>query len=144
MQLIIGGAYSGKRKIVKDQYDGLGLSWVSSYEDISIDSWKDRWQQDTHLVLEGWENWLREDVRSSTFLKALRERYNQMFRSFMKEETSRKKQVILIMVEMGKGIVPIEEENRRIRDLAGWIQQDAVSLSEEVHYVWHGLSQRVK
>lgn len=144
MQVIIGGAYSGKRKIVKGQFDGFGLTWLSSYEEMMIDSWKDRWQQDTHLILEGWENWLREDVRTSDSLNTLRERYNEMFREMLDGEASRKKQVILIMLEVGKGIVPKEVEDRRLRDLAGWIQQDAILLSEEVHYVWHGLSRRIK
>lgn len=144
MQLIIGGAYSGKRAIVNNQFDAIDLSWLSSYEKSSISSWKEAWQQDTHLVLEGWENWLREDVRSSTSLKDLRKRYNQMFRELIKEERLRDKHVMLIMLEMGKGIVPLQAEDRRLRDLAGWLQQDAASLSEEVLYVWHGLSRRMK
>lgn len=144
MHLIIGGAYSGKRKIVKDQFAGFGLSWLSSYEESSIDSWKDEWLEDTCLVLEGWENWLREDVRSSTSLKALREKYNQLLRNILFEESRRNKHVILVMLEMGKGIVPVQAEDRRLRDLAGWIQQDAALLSEDVIYVWHGLSRRIK
>lgn len=144
MQLIIGGAYSGKRKIVKDQFDDFGFSWLSSYDEASIGSWKDEWQKDTHLVLEGWENWLRGDVRLSIPLKDLREKYNQMFRIFLDEETLRNTQVILIMLEMGKGIVPIEAEERQLRDLAGWIQQDAALLAENVSYVWHGLSRQMK
>lgn len=63
-----------------------------------------------------------------------------MFREMLDGEASRNKQVILIMLEMGKGIVPKEAEDCQLRDLAGWIQQDAVSLSKEVHYVWHGVS----
>ncbi|WP_280770265.1 bifunctional adenosylcobinamide kinase/adenosylcobinamide-phosphate guanylyltransferase [Salipaludibacillus daqingensis] len=145
MQLIIGGAYSGKRKLVRNQYNNkVDLSWLSSYESSTLGRWREVWQQDHHLVIEGWETWLCEDVRSITSLSDLRQKYNKMFKELINEETIRNKQVILIMLEMGKGIVPVEGEDRRMRDLAGWIQQDAASLSTDVFYVWHGLSRRMK
>ncbi|WP_416148846.1 bifunctional adenosylcobinamide kinase/adenosylcobinamide-phosphate guanylyltransferase [Salipaludibacillus sp. HK11] len=148
MQLVIGGAFAGKRKIVKDQFDDVGLSWLSSYDGETLDSWRDFWNgQNTFLVVEGWENWLREDLRSmakSEPLTDIREKYRLMFRDFIEEESRKNKQVILIMLEMGKGIVPIAAEDRLLRDLAGWIQQDAAALSDEVVYVWHGLSRRMK
>ena len=48
------------------------------------------------------------------------------------------------MLEMGKGIVPLQKKDRRLRDIIGWIAQDAAQLSDQVVYVWNGLSRSLK
>ncbi|UOK56224.1 bifunctional adenosylcobinamide kinase/adenosylcobinamide-phosphate guanylyltransferase [Bacillus sp. OVS6] len=48
------------------------------------------------------------------------------------------------MLETGKGIVPISAEERRMRDLLGWIQQDAAALCNDVYHVWHGMARKIK
>ncbi|PYZ92316.1 hypothetical protein CR194_15900 [Salipaludibacillus keqinensis] len=142
MQLIIGGAFSGKRKIVKNLSGNV--SWISSYEQQSLSNWEKVWEIDSNLVLEGWENWLRTEIQSGRSIAAIRQQMNTLFAELKAEEKRRDQQVILIMLEMGRGIVPLEEENRQLRDLTGWIQQDAAEISEKVIYVWHGLTRVMK
>ena len=48
-------------------------------------------------------------------------------------------QAVLILLEMGRGIVPLGLENRRLRDLNGWLAQDTAARCERVWYVWNGL-----
>ncbi|MCE7791612.1 bifunctional adenosylcobinamide kinase/adenosylcobinamide-phosphate guanylyltransferase [Salipaludibacillus sp. CUR1] len=148
MQLVTGGAFSGKRRIVKELFkeDPRELSWLSSYNDDSLDNWLHVWQPGEGLVLEGWENWLREDIRlgEASQMDTLRRKYYKLLTDLVREEEFRGVRVCLIMLEMGKGIVPAEAEDRALRDLHGWLQQDAARLSEEVYYVWHGLSRRLK
>jgi adenosylcobinamide kinase / adenosylcobinamide-phosphate guanylyltransferase len=148
MQLVTGGAFSGKRRIVKELYkeNPQELSWLSSYNDEILDNWADVWQPGTALILEGWENWLREDIRcgEGSQMDRLRRKYHKHLTDLMREEERNGGKACLIMLEMGKGIVPAESEDRALRDLHGWLQQDAAKLSSEVYYVWHGLSRRLK
>ena len=59
MQVFIGGAFSGKRKIVRAFHPGE-LSWVTSYYNHDFTDWKSYWEKDTPIVLEGWEKWITE------------------------------------------------------------------------------------
>ncbi|SER83349.1 bifunctional adenosylcobinamide kinase/adenosylcobinamide-phosphate guanylyltransferase [Salipaludibacillus aurantiacus] len=148
MQLVTGGAFSGKRRIVKELFNegSQELSWLSSYNDDRLDNWLHVWQPGAGLVFEGWENWLLEDLRcgEASQLDKLRRKYSKLLTDLVREEERHGGKACLIMLEMGKGIVPAEAEDRALRDLHGWLQQDAAKLSREVYYVWHGLSRRLK
>ena len=51
MQLVIGGAFSGKRKVVKETNGAC--SWVSAYQGDRIEDWESHWLHGTTLVIEG-------------------------------------------------------------------------------------------
>lgn len=134
MHLIIGGAYSGKRAYVKSKWPHA--AWITAYSGDSFLDWKEA--DDGRLVLEGFEQWMeKEDL---TDINAIRLRY----RGFLNELMVRKQETIIIMLEVGKGIVPVSENERRLRDVIGWIQQDAAAICTDVHSVWHGLVKKVK
>ncbi|MGJ9385647.1 bifunctional adenosylcobinamide kinase/adenosylcobinamide-phosphate guanylyltransferase [Salipaludibacillus sp. CF4.18] len=141
MQLYIGGSYAGKRIAVNKRYENS--SWLSSYNGNLLLDWKSTWLRNTHLVIEGWEYWLKESIHS-TEIDKIRQQYKLLFQEILEEEAKRDETVILIMLEIGKGIVPINETDRKLRDVAGWIQQDAAEAAKEVFYVWHGLEKRLK
>ncbi|WP_078433954.1 bifunctional adenosylcobinamide kinase/adenosylcobinamide-phosphate guanylyltransferase [Metabacillus halosaccharovorans] len=142
MQLVLGGAFAGKRKIVKDKQQTF--SWVSSYSDGVVWDWKSVWLTDTTLVLEGWEKWILQEIKNNDSNDQIRHKFKELFHCLLEEENKRNSDIVLIMLEMGKGIVPLEKEERRLRDIAGWIAQDAAKLSEQVEYVWNGLSKKIK
>ncbi|MFT4415025.1 bifunctional adenosylcobinamide kinase/adenosylcobinamide-phosphate guanylyltransferase [Fredinandcohnia humi] len=142
MQLIIGGAFSGKRKIVKGKYETC--SWISAYNGDSIMDWKTKWEHGTTLVMEGWEKWIAAELPNSENNDDIRRNFNSLFMEFLAQEHKRKNHIVLIMLEVGKGIVPLYKDDRRLRDLMGWVSQDAARLSMEVEFVWNGLSKRVK
>lgn len=142
MQLVLGGAFTGKRKVVKEKHQAI--SWLSSYHKGELWDWKSKWSKDTTLVLEGWEKWILHEVRNNESNDEIRDKFKRLFHSFVQEEKKRNSSIVLIMLEIGKGIVPLEREERRLRDIAGWIAQDAAQLSEQVEIVWNGLSKRLK
>ncbi|MCM3439484.1 bifunctional adenosylcobinamide kinase/adenosylcobinamide-phosphate guanylyltransferase [Metabacillus halosaccharovorans] len=142
MQLVLGGAFAGKRKIVKEKQQTF--SWVSSYEDGIIWDWKSVWLSDTTLVLEGWEKWILQEIKNNESNNQIRHKFKDLFHCFLEEENQRNSDIIIIMLEMGKGIVPLEKEERRLRDIAGRVAQDAAKLSSQVEYVWNGLSKKLK
>lgn len=138
MLLVVGGAYAGKRSIVRQK---VQLStWLSAYTGDSKDDWNIKWESSTALVLEGWEKWVEAALKQDVTLDELREQFGLLFRTLSIEEKKRGDQVVLIMLEIGRGIVPINAEERKVRDVAGWLLQDATAQAHEVIYVWHGLS----
>lgn len=142
MQLVLGGAFTGKRNIVKEKHQAT--SWISSYYDGDLWDWKTSWSKDTTLVLEGWENWILHELKMTESNNEIRNKFKNIFHCLIEEEKNRKNPVVLIMLEIGKGIVPLERDERRLRDIAGWVAQDAAQLSEQVQIVWNGLSKRLK
>ncbi|MBS4215101.1 MULTISPECIES: bifunctional adenosylcobinamide kinase/adenosylcobinamide-phosphate guanylyltransferase [Neobacillus] len=142
MQLVIGGAFSGKRKVVKAN-NGT-FSWVSAYEGDRVGDWEAKWENGSTLVMEGWEKWIASELQNDENNDEIRRGFKTIFKTLLKEEKNRNNRIVLIMLEVGKGIVPLHKDERRLRDLAGWIAQDAVSVSDEVDFVWNGLSKRLK
>lgn len=69
------------------------------------------------IWLELWLDWERRDQRSALFL---------------------------IGTDVGKGIVPMEKEDRLFRDLVGWCYQDTASKAKRVDVIWYGLHEQIK
>jgi len=142
VQLVIGGAFSGKRKLVKKTHERC--SWVSAYEGDHVKEWKTKWRTETTLVVEGWEKWIAAMLSEHKSNGYIRRECTAFLQTMMAEEETRNDSIVLIMIEMGRGIVPVNKDERRLRDIAGWVAQDAAQLSEQVYYVWNGLSKRLK
>jgi adenosylcobinamide kinase/adenosylcobinamide-phosphate guanylyltransferase len=142
MQLVIGGAFSGKRKVVTGR-NGI-CSWVSAYEGDRVEDWETKWVKGTTLVIEGWEKWIASRLKNSENNDYIRIEFKALFQTLLEEEQKRNNKIVLIMLEIGKGIVPLQKDDRSLRDIAGWIAQDAAHLSDKVDYVWNGLSRRLK
>lgn len=112
MQLVIGGAFSGKRKIVKET--NVLCSWVSAYQGDRLEDWETHWLHGTTLVIEGWEKWIADELTTSENNDDIRSVYKVLFQTLLEEEQRRKSKIVLIILEMGKGIVPLQ---RRIEGL---------------------------
>ena len=52
--------------------------------------------------------------------------------------------VILVSNEVGQGIVPLGEINRRFVDESGWLHQDIAEIADEVFFVVAGIAQTLK
>ncbi|EPC00532.1 hypothetical protein L861_06215 [Litchfieldella anticariensis FP35 = DSM 16096] len=138
MQLFIGGAYAGKRTAVRERFDSP--FWCSAYDGKGLDEWRSAIGTEHCLVLEGWEEWLKTELASEPDDDRVRERMRGELESIRAQEDVHGLQVVLIMLEMGRGIVPLDVGDRRLRDLAGWLAQDAATHCEHVWYVWNGLA----
>jgi adenosyl cobinamide kinase/adenosyl cobinamide phosphate guanylyltransferase len=54
------------------------------------------------------------------------------------------RQLVVIGSDITKGIVPIDKEDRKWRDMTGWVYQDIVKKSERVDLIWYGINQQLK
>ncbi|WP_088034508.1 bifunctional adenosylcobinamide kinase/adenosylcobinamide-phosphate guanylyltransferase [Evansella clarkii] len=142
MQLVTGGACSGKRKLVKHEYGRC--SWITAYEGKEMKDWLHNWKEGTVLVLEGWEKWIACELEKNADDFAVRQLFTRLIKDICEEEKSRDSTAVIIMNEMGRGIVPVSPSERRLRDLAGWILQDTAEKAEKVTYVWSGLAKQIK
>jgi adenosylcobinamide kinase / adenosylcobinamide-phosphate guanylyltransferase len=143
MQLVVGGAYSGKRKFVKGEFPDC--QWLSAYENESLTQWKQIYEAgDSPIVLEGWEAWIRQVWEQTKELDFVKKYFETIIDEMQWMEEERKQSFVLIMLEMGRGVVPIDRNERAWRDLSGWVSQMAAAKSETVHYCWHGLSRQLK
>lgn len=142
MQLVVGGAYSGKRKLVKEKFPIN--QWYSAYQYQSLARWKEKYGANSPFVVEGWEVWIRQEWEEKQDLEPIRMYFESIIADMQVMENNREQPVVLVMMEVGRGIVPMDKNDRAWRDLCGWVLQCAAACSEEVHYCWHGLSRRLK
>ncbi|MFC3283459.1 bifunctional adenosylcobinamide kinase/adenosylcobinamide-phosphate guanylyltransferase [Litchfieldella rifensis] len=138
MQLFIGGAYAGKRAAIRERL--TSPQWHSAYDGEGLEAWRIKVAAGRCLVLEGWEEWLRAELASEPDDDRVRQCMVDELESIQHAESVHGMQIVLIMLEMGRGIVPLAAEDRRWRDLAGWLAQDAAARCERVWHVWNGLA----
>lgn len=133
MHVVIGGAYSGKRQFVRENWESIQL--ISAYE-------KKHWDEsvtEAVVAYEGFEVWVGQLLDNGKSNDEIINWFKQWLNELANQDN-----VILIMLEIGKGIVPMEEKNRRLRDIVGWIQQEAVRQADKVTSIWHGLAKTMK
>lgn len=142
MHFVTGGAFNGKSKWVREQYqlEDLEHTWISAYKGEEIPDFNSK----KIIVLEGIEVWIREVTRSIP-ADASREKWQSLVREWMKwESKDQERKLVLIGNDISKGIVPIAPEDRLWRDGTGWVYQDLVSVAERVDVIWYGISQKLK
>lgn len=142
LQLVVGGAYSGKRKLVRDQHDAI--IWHSAYNDDQLTNWKVKYTGSAMIVLEGWEEWIKTELSTYSTIDEVKRNFYLLIDEICELEKMYGKPVIFIMLEMGRGIVPLKEEERILRDVAGWVLQYAANKADTVQYCWHGLVKKIK
>ncbi|MFC4736089.1 bifunctional adenosylcobinamide kinase/adenosylcobinamide-phosphate guanylyltransferase [Bacillus daqingensis] len=121
MHIIIGGAYAGKREHADRSYPEA--EWINA-------GGKRPPKADVTIVT-GCSAWLRSGHTSADVIDWL-------------ETLSDQTCVVVIIEEMGNGIVPADAGDRRLRDENGRLAQKLVKAAETVDYVWHGLVKRKK
>lgn len=143
MQIVIGGAYNGKRKWVKEKIKDLdSKSWFDLKKDnkeIDLNKIKE-----LKLVFSGIEEWTKGFLENKTMDEArdIAREWIQTLILWESEKESR--QIILIANDISKGIVPIEKEDREWRDLTGWFYQDLFKEAERVDEIWYGIPRQLK
>ncbi|WP_048305922.1 bifunctional adenosylcobinamide kinase/adenosylcobinamide-phosphate guanylyltransferase [Halomonas sp. PR-M31] len=142
MQLFIGGACAGKRDAVSKRYPTA--HWHRLDAGAPLDGWRGSAVSSLPLVVTGWTAWLEAALDNEPNDDRLRERLAAALDKLVAVERKGGPTVVLILPEMGRGIVPMSPLKRRLRDLAGWLAQDATERAEAVWYVRHGLVKRLK
>ncbi|MDI7740841.1 bifunctional adenosylcobinamide kinase/adenosylcobinamide-phosphate guanylyltransferase [Lysinibacillus fusiformis] len=135
MQVVIGGAYNGKRKFVKEVllknisgnqhfFEGeLPAKGIFSKEDfLIIGNFEKIMLQKVHLD---------EDVISEIIFEEIA-LLNQQAR------------LICVCTDIGRGVVPLLKEERKIRDACGRLYQKLFAESESVVRIWYGIPEVLK
>jgi adenosylcobinamide kinase / adenosylcobinamide-phosphate guanylyltransferase len=131
MHVIIGGAYNGKRKYVLEQ---LGDSRYTIYEgEIPTGTFS----KEEHVIISDFEKLVLAN-REHDELKNAEMIVQQLKR--LQQQTH----VICICRDIGRGIVPIEREQRFIRDACGRVYQQLFKEAETVTRIWYGIPEVIK
>ncbi|WP_203248419.1 bifunctional adenosylcobinamide kinase/adenosylcobinamide-phosphate guanylyltransferase [Sporosarcina beigongshangi] len=128
MHVIIGGAHNGKRDYVNAMLASRKIEWLEG----SILS--DRQQLDTNqvIVVAGIEKWLAETKLSEA------DAIDYVLAIVAGREA------IVILTDIGRGIVPIDAQHRKLRDACGRLYQRLMAEADEVTRIWYGLAQTLK
>jgi len=131
MQAIIGGAYNGKRKFVREQ---LGEHLAFFFEGEIPEG---PFTKEEYVVIGGFEKFISQYNELSED-----EIVEELMKKLMKlDETTN---LICICTDIGRGIVPLSKEERHLRDTCGRLYQRIFEKSEKVIRVWYGIPELLK
>jgi adenosylcobinamide kinase / adenosylcobinamide-phosphate guanylyltransferase len=144
LHFVTGGAFNGKRAWVKKIYDADDKAvWISAYEDCQLPTDLTKMNQRV-LIFEGIEMWLKGLLEQYDINK-VREIWNVCLDHWLAwEKAGNSRHVVVIGTDITKGIVPVESENRRWRDAAGWAYQDTAAKATRVDVIWYGINYTMK
>lgn len=132
MHVIIGGAHNGKRAYVEKLLAGKAHHWVDCEADCKALSGLSNEPVENLLVIEHIECWLSETDLSET--EAIR-----FILEFINDRN-----VIVVLTDIGRGIVPMDADKRALRDACGRLYQALIAQADEVTRIWYGLAQSLK
>ncbi len=144
MHFVTGGAFNGKSNWVKDFYqlEDTPHLWLSAYRGAELPAGIGEWEKKDVVVLEGIELWLKSMSGRSLDVREQWQTFLQAWKSW--ERGAEGRMLILIGSDITKGIVPIDAEERKWRDAAGWAFQDTAAAADQVDLVWYGIRQKLK
>jgi adenosylcobinamide kinase / adenosylcobinamide-phosphate guanylyltransferase len=135
MQFITGGTFNGKSKWLKEN-DDRPKEWLKLFHAVSRPQ---PGEYDGTVVLEGLEYLILTEIRTGRNTDEIRNDFLSLFLEWKSWEGTSSNEVIWIGSDITKGIVPVEAEARKWRDVTGWVYQDLVDQSERVYEIWFGL-----
>jgi len=126
MRIYFGGAHNGKRQYVRNllQDEGqLHVQWIESELPTPGTN---------PVVIAGIENWLAKTNLSE----------EEAIAHIIKQTANR--DIIFILTDIGRGIVPIDAKQRNLRDVSGRLNQRLFAEADEVTRIWYGIAQIIK
>lgn len=141
MIVVIGGAYQGKlefaRRLWKEAWkqDGGG-----DYEDLPpcADGRRDRLERAWEApVIDGFHHYIRRIIETE-------ELPEEQVTKLIREILQRNPRVIVVMDEIGYGIVPVDPKDRMYREVAGMAGQLLAREAEQVYRVVCGIGTKIK
>ncbi|WP_033021126.1 MULTISPECIES: bifunctional adenosylcobinamide kinase/adenosylcobinamide-phosphate guanylyltransferase [Geobacillus] len=138
MHFVVGGAFQGKRKWVRERYgvgDGSHIVWQDGYQAPY------QAPDDVHgaktVVLDG----LEAAIRRVSDVDEWEKRFGDWRRW---EAAAPGRTVVWIGTDVTQGIVPVDREERRWRDAVGLCYQRLAAMCSRVDRLWCGLAERLK
>ncbi|KAA0955684.1 hypothetical protein FQ087_13880 [Sporosarcina sp. ANT_H38] len=134
MHVYIGGAHNGKRDYVKKWLIEQGeenVNWIEGNRlgDSSFVNAED--SQTT--VIAGVEKWLAETNLSE-----------QAAIDYVMNYIGKDRHTVIILTDIGRGIVPMDAGQRKLRDACGRLYQRLMAEAGEVTRIWYGLAKTLK
>lgn len=125
MHIIIGGAYNGKRDYVRTMLAGREAEWLegvlpeqSCTCQVMVVASIEKWLAKTELS--------EEDAIAHVLSKVVG------------------RDVIVILTDIGRGIVPLDAQQRNLRDGCGRLYQRLMAEADEVTRIWYGVAHTLK
>ncbi|MFF3101025.1 bifunctional adenosylcobinamide kinase/adenosylcobinamide-phosphate guanylyltransferase [Viridibacillus arvi] len=133
MHVFIGGAYNGKRDYVRKWLEEQGkkdVAWLESELPTAV-------PEASTIVVSGLENFVAKhlDIDEDTLASQLLQQLQAL---------GTEKELIVIVTEMGRGIVPIDANTRKIRDICGRFYQKLFKISPQITRIWYGIAETIK
>jgi adenosylcobinamide kinase/adenosylcobinamide-phosphate guanylyltransferase len=133
LHIIIGGAHNGKRDYVTRMVEGREVEWFEGVMPSCVgDSHSYNLGTIQTVVIAGIEKWL-----AKTDLPEV-EAIDYVLETVMGRDT------IIILTDIGRGIVPMDAQQRQLRDTCGRLYQRLIAEADEVTRIWYGLAQNLK
>lgn len=143
MRLITGGCFQGKSDFAREQYqkqEGKEISleeWFVLAADGRTDSWEKTFRAP---AVEAMQEYIRRiSEKELEFVQK-----KEQIQRWIKELQIKNPDVILIVDEIGCGIVPLKREEREYRDLVGYAGQLAAQNADSVYRVMMGMGEQIK
>ena len=134
MHVFIGGAHNGKRDYVKRWLTERGKRNVQWFEGNCPDASNPVNPDATQtIVVAGIEKWLAETKLSE-----------EAAVEYVMKSVSLQQDTVLILTDIGRGIVPIDANQRRLRDTVGRLYQRLLAEADDVTRIWYGLAKPLK
>lgn len=134
MQAIIGGAYNGKRKFVKESLKQIDSNHIFSFEG---EIPKNHFSKEDYVLIGDFESIISKlsNLEEDEIVSKIMEQLEQLDNST---------NVFCICTDIGRGIVPLTPNDRKIRDACGRLYQQLFKVSEKVIRVWYGIPEILK
>ena len=125
MRVFIGGAHNGKRACVKNlvERENFTRQW---FDGVLPSPGTEA------IVIAGIEKWLEKTALSE----------GNAIEHILESVAGR--DVIFILTEIGRGIVPADADQRKLRDACGRLNQRLFIEADEVTRIWYGITQIIK
>ncbi len=148
MHFVVGGAFNGKAKWVKQRYGQMcgHFDWRSAY---SPSFEKTQFEEAAAFapctVLEGIEYYIKAKLAQCGSADRARALFNSQLDEWLNwEQAVEGRTLVVIGNDLSKGIVPIERADRMWRDVTGWCYQDLAKRAERVDLIWYGIANPLK
>jgi len=128
MHIVFGGAYNGKRQYVLTQLAN------EPYEEYSGEIPSEACQT---VIISNFEQ-LVMTYRQMDELEVAKTIVAQI------QALSKQEKVICLCNDVGRGIVPIDRNERFIRDACGRVYQALFQEAKSVVRIWYGIAERIK
>lgn len=129
MHIIIGGAHNGKRAYVQQQLANTEHQWISCE---NTGNCFEGWHPAGIVVIEQIDCWLAQtDLPEAEAIEYIL-------------SAIKGRNVLFILTDFGRGIVPMDAKQRALRDTCGRLYQQLFARADQVTRVWYGLPQTIK